>query len=209
MIYTIFPPSTILELRDEFGVFSGESRAAGLSGELKYLLLDRNKSPVGLAVSFEPEWRSVVAGQGSGTDLVQFQTKAMADAALVPERVFVALNASWEPQVTWTNTGETIRDTNVEISAALAGQISEGLFAGGEVRYLASFEGLSFARSTNSGIFIGPTLYAKLSERAFVAASWSIRIGGVIREREPLPDFGNVPDSTESHHVRLRAGVNF
>jgi hypothetical protein len=151
----------------------------------------------------------VVAGQGSGTDLIQFQTKAMLDTALVPERIFVALNASWEPEITWMNTGETIRETDIELSAVLTGRISENLFAGGEVRYLAGFEGLSFARATNSGIFIGPTFYAKLSERAFVAATWSIRVGGAIRERDSLPDFGNVPDATESHHVRVRAGVSF
>jgi hypothetical protein len=205
-----FPAGPSFDLEGDSALLPHWSAAVGLSGELKYRLLERGSSPVGLAISFEPEWRRVVSGRGLGISLVQFQTKFMADAALVPERVFIAANASWEPQVTWMNSGETTRDTNIELSAAVSARLFEGLFVGGEVRYLASFEGLSFKTPPDYGFFVGPTLYAKISERVYVAAAWSIRVGGRIRsDPEPLPDFGNVPDHSESHHVRVKAGVSF
>ena len=187
------------------------SLVTGLSAEAKYRILERGQdSPFGLAVSFEPEWRRAVSGRGTGTSLIQFQTKIMADAAIIPDRLFFAVNASWEPQVTRTPENATVRDSNSEISAALAARLSERLFIGGELRYLVSFEGFSLSNVTDTGVFVGPTVFANLSERASMSAAWSVRVGGQIRsEPEPVPDFGNVPDPLERHHVRLRFSYTF
>lgn len=186
------------------------SLVAIFSGEVKYRILERGPNPIGLSISFEPEWRRAVSGRGFDTSLLQFQTKLMADAALIPERLLVAANISWEPQVTWPSSGGTERDTNVEASAALSVRVRDKVFLGGEIRYLSSFAGLSFQKAPDYGIFIGPTMYAKLSGQAYLAAAWSTRVGGVVRgQPESVPDFGNVPDSAEHHHVRVRIGFNF
>jgi hypothetical protein len=187
------------------------SVVTGLNGEAKYRILERGeKSPIGLSISFEPEWRQVTAGRGVGISLVQFQTKLTADTALISDQLFLAFNASWEPQVTYIPLERTVRDTNVELSAALTTRVREDLFVGGELRYLASFQGLSLSKPTDNGIFIGPTVYAKLSEKAYLSAAWSTRVGGKVRsEPEALPDFGNVPDPLERHHVRVRFGYSF
>src|SRR4051812_36562343 len=97
--------------------------------------------------------------------------------------------------------GMTVRDTNAELSTAVSARVSEGLFIGSELRYLASFDKFSLSKVTDTGVFVGPTVFAKLSERASLSAAWSTRIGGKIRsEPDPVPDFGNVPDPTERHH---------
>lgn len=103
-----------------------------------------------------------------------------------------------------------MRDTNADLSAALSARVLDNVFLGGEVRYLASFEGLSLKKQSDIGVFIGPTIYVMLSERASLAAAWSMRVGGKVRsEPDLLPDFGNVPDPTERHHVKIRFGYSF
>lgn len=209
--YRLSPPEGADEDEEGIpGLGKRRSLVSSLSGEAKYRLLERGPSPVGLSVSLEPEWRRVVSGRGRNTRLVQLQTKLMADVALVPDRVFAAVNLSWEPQATWAEAGRFVRDTNVEASAAIAARVWNGIFLGGEIRYLASFDGLAFRKAPSYGVFVGPTLQARLSDRVALGVAWSARIGGVTRSKpEPVPDFGNVPDPGERHHLRVKFGYSF
>lgn len=191
-------------------VLARTSTVTGLSGELKYSILERGSNPIGVAISLEPEVRRVINGAGFNTQLAELETKLMLDFEIIPGRVLGALNASWQPQVTFEGSRVLGRDTNLEFSGSVVTQIASGIFLGGEARYVSAFEGLSFRRAPDYGIFIGPTAYARLSEKLYVSAAWGIRIGGVIRgEPESLPDFGDVPDPAEKHLVRIKIGASF
>lgn len=199
------------DLNEVLPLFHRRSLAQSLSGELKYRIIERGQqSPIGLAISFEPQFKRVLDGRGFHTRLFQFETRLIADTALIPDRLFLAANLAWEPGITRTFENKTERDTTVQASLALAGRVAEGVFLGVEARYLASFEGYSFQKPPDYGIFVGPTLYAKLSDKVNVSAAYGRRIGGVIRNApEPVPDFGNVPAPAERHHLRVKVGYAF
>jgi len=192
-------------------LFHRRSIAQSLSGDLKYRLLERGpENPIGLALALEPQYRRVLDGRGFHTQLFQFETRLIADTALIPDRLFAAANLAWEPGITRTFEKKTARDTTVQASLALAGRVAESVFLGAEARYLGSFEGYAFRKSPDFGIFVGPTLYAKLNEKVSVSAAYGTRVGGVIRKApEPVPDFGNVPAPAERHHLRVKVGYTF
>jgi len=191
--------------------FHRHSLVQSLSGELKYRIVERGpERPIGFAISLEPQFKRVLDGRGFHTQLFQFETRLIADAALIPDRLFVAANLAWEPGITRTFENKTERDTTVQASLALAGRLIEAIFVGVEARYVASFEGYAFRKPQDYGIFVGPTIYAKLSEKVNVSAGYGTRVGGVIRKTaEPVPDFGNVPAPSERHHLRLKVGYTF
>ena len=192
-------------------LFHRQSLAQSLSGDLKYRILERGpENPIGLALALEPQYRRVLDGRGFHTQLFQFETRLIADTALIPDRLFAAANLAWEPGITSTFEKKTARDTTVQASLALAGRVAESVFLGAEARYLGSFEGYTFRKPPDFGIFVGPTFFAKLSEKVNVSAAYGIRVGGVIRKApEPVPDFGNVPAPAERHHVRVKVGYTF
>ena len=46
------------------------------------------------------------------------------------------------------------------------------------MRYMRSFDGLGLDRFTGNALFVGPTFYAKFSEKAWMSAVSRDRVGG-------------------------------
>jgi hypothetical protein len=64
---------------------------------------------------------------------------------LIPGCLFAALNVSYEPEQTRLRaSGETLRESMLEIGAALAMQVTPNVFIGAEARSLRHYEGLGF-----------------------------------------------------------------
>ena len=57
-------------------------------------------------------------------------------------------------------------------------QIRSGIFFGGEARYLRQYDGFGLDSLAGQGFFAGPTLYVKLSERAWITLAWSSQVAG-------------------------------
>jgi hypothetical protein len=55
------------------------------------------------------------------------------------------------------------------------------------------------------GFFIGPTIYFKLSERAWIAAAWSAQVAGQATTAAGSLDLVNF----ERRQARLQFGINF
>src|ERR1043166_5773717 len=71
-------------------------RPSGFFGEIRYLLLDRPASPVAVTVSFEPNYRGFDETSGLPVQNFEFETKIMADAELVKNRVYAAANLTYD-----------------------------------------------------------------------------------------------------------------
>jgi hypothetical protein len=56
------------------------------------------------------------------------------------------------------------------------------VFAGAELRYLRAHQRLRFQQFEGPPLFLGPTLYAKLSDRISVSAAFSSQIAGRSQE---------------------------
>jgi hypothetical protein len=71
----------------------------GLSVELKYRIIERTtENPFGFAIQIEPRWSRVADVEGRGQNSFSLETKLLADLRIIPDRLWLASNASWEPE---------------------------------------------------------------------------------------------------------------
>src|SRR5262249_4109135 len=81
----------------------------GLFGELRYLLVERSQtSPFALTLSFEPVWRRIDETGGERVTNFELETRLHLDTELVENRVFLGVNAMYEPE--WTRAGDRALD---------------------------------------------------------------------------------------------------
>ncbi|HWK66675.1 MAG TPA: hypothetical protein VNS34_17245 [Rhizobiaceae bacterium] len=149
----------------------------GLSAEMKYRILSRENSPVGLAFSIEPEWTRFEDDSGERADGFELNTNLMLDRELVAEKLYGAINFRYAPE--WTDGDDgTEKESALEASGALAWQVTPGFFLGGELRYLAGYEGLTFDEFEGSAFYVGPSVYAQLTRAAFLKVAYSYQVAG-------------------------------
>jgi hypothetical protein len=178
----------------------------GLGADIRYRLLDRATAPFGLAIGAEPHWSrsDEVTGEPAhqyGVDFV-----AAADWEVVPNRVVAAFNLLYQPETTRLKlTGTWSQDSTAGVAMAVMGQVRPGIFVGAEARYLRLYDGSGFDNLAGEGFFAGPTIYFKLSERAWLAAGWSAQVAGHATASIGSLDLVNF----ERHQARVLFGVNF
>jgi hypothetical protein len=178
----------------------------GLGADIRYRLLDRATAPFGLAVGAEPHWgrSDEVTGERAhqyGVDFV-----AAADWEVVPNRVVAAFNLLYQPETTRSKlTGTWSQDSTAGVAMAVMGQVRPGIFVGAEARYLRVYDGSGFDNLAGEGFFVGPSIYFKLSERAWLAAAWSAQAAGHATATIGSLDLVNF----ERHQARVLFGVNF
>jgi hypothetical protein len=84
-------------------------------------------------------------------------------------------------------------------------QVRPGIFVGAEARYLRRYEGLGLDRFAGHALFIGPTIYANLSEHSWVALAWSTQVAGRSVDDPGRLDLTNF----ERHQARVLFGFTF
>lgn len=178
----------------------------GLSADIRYRLLNRATAPFGFAIGAEPRWSRSddVTGEPArqyGVDFV-----AAADWEVVPNRVVAAFNLLYQPETTRSKlTGTWSQDSTAGIAMALMAQLRSGIFVGAEARYLRVYDGSGFDNLAGEGFFVGPTIYFKLSERAWITAAWSAQVAGHATATVGSLDLVNF----ERQQARVLFGVNF
>jgi hypothetical protein len=178
----------------------------GVSVDLRYRFLDRSSAPFGLILAAEThadrmDERSGQHARGYGTDF------ALAfDRELIPNKLVAAVNLLYQPE--WTSflaTDRTERDVTLGVAGAAMAQVQPGILIGGEVRYLRKYEGFGLDVFAGHALFVGPTMFVRLSERSRPTAAWSFQIAGrsaTMAGPLDLVDF-------ERHQARLIYGINF
>lgn len=176
----------------------------GLSAELKYRFLSWEHAPFGLAVSVEPEWSRYEDDSGERADGFELPFKLMIDKELVSETLFGAINILYAPE--WTDGEEgTEKESTLEISGALSWQVSPGIFLGGELRYLAGYEGLAFEHFEGGAFYVGPSIYCQISKSAYLKAAYSYQVAGSSPESDGNLDL----ISHERQQLKLNLGIEF
>ncbi len=202
--FSNFDIKRIYDLEDTSGGGFG-----GLSFELKYRILDYRTAPFGLSFSIEPEWARYDETSGEGGTAYGIEFRLAADKELVKDFLFGAINLVYEPE--WERESEDgwsfwSSGSGLEVSGALTAQVVKDIFLGGEIRYLAAFDGAALNSQQGWGLFIGPTLYAQVTENFYVKAAWSIQLTGAADEvwgsNLDLVDF-------ERQQARLQVGYQF
>jgi hypothetical protein len=181
----------------------GDLALQALSLEMRYRLLDRERAPFGLTFGVQPHWGFVEDASGARADQHGAEFSIAADKELVEKRIYGAFNLLYEPEQTRLHgAGQTERESTLGVSAAVAAQVRPGLFWGAEVRYLRRYEGLALDSLAGHAVYIGPTLYAKLSETFWLSAAWNFQVAGSAIGAPDLPNF-------DRHQAKLRFGRDF
>ena len=174
--------------------------------ELRYRLLNRERAPFGLTVGFDPRWARVDETGGAPVDQYGGAFLLIADKELVDKLIFAAFNFIYEPELTRSRvTGDWEHTSELGVSAAITMQVRPGVLIGAEARYMRSFDGLGLDRFTGNALFVGPTFYARFSEKTWMSAAWSAQIAGHAHNEIGSLDFTNF----ERHRALLRFGYNF
>jgi hypothetical protein len=178
----------------------------GFSADIRYRLLDRASAPFGLAIGAEPHWGRAddVTGEPASQYGVDFV--AAADWEIVPDRIVAAFNLLYQPETMRTKlTGTWSQESTAGVAFAVMGQVHSGIFIGGEARYLRQYDGFGLDSLAGQGFFVGPTVYFKLSERAWMTIAWSAQVAGQATAVAGSLDLVNF----ERRQARILFGVNF
>jgi hypothetical protein len=177
-----------------------------VSFNARFQVLDRDHSPFGLTLSVEPHWG--FADEASGVPIRHFGWDGllMVDRALVPDRLFGAFNLHFDTDRTRPlASGGAQQEPALGIGAALAGQVMSGVWVGGEVRYFRSYEGAGLDTLTGQAVYVGPTLWARLGNKAWLSAAFNVQVWGGAAGTTGALDLVNF----ERYQAKLRLGFDF
>jgi hypothetical protein len=203
-------PNIEFAYHDVSGVPGFEDRRGftlqGAGVEFKYRLLNRAYAPFGLTIAASPYGNGIDTATGGRVGQYGIDTAVIIDKELVKDRIYGAFNVLYEPKRThFLATGEDLKDAIFGIAAALTSQVRPGLFLGGEVRHLRSYQGLTFDTFAGEAWYLGPTLYAVLSAQWNLTFAWNAQVSGHATGDPRALDLVNF----DRHQVRLRLGYNF
>ena len=178
----------------------------GLSLELSYRLLDRQKAPFGFTVNVVPQWNRIDDITGAPVAQYGAEISLLIDRELVADRLFGAFNVIYDPETTRSRaTGLWERDTTAGLAAALTAHIASNFFVGLEARYLQKYEGLGLDQLAGQALYVGPTFYIKLSDRYAIAGAWNVQAVGQAAGEAGGLDLKNF----DRHQLKLRLSAEF
>lgn len=178
----------------------------GVSLDLRYRFLDREKNPFGLTLAAESHADRVDETTAARVRKYGTEFALAFDRELIPDLSVAALNLIYQPE--WTRmlaNGRTERESTVGAALAVMAQIRPVFSLGGEARYFRKYEGIGLDDFVGQALFVGPTLFLKLSDRSRLTANWSFQAWGRSAGSTAALDLVNF----ERHQARLVLGVNF
>jgi hypothetical protein len=199
------------------GVQGLDDRSTGgvgqVGAEFKYRFVNREQHGFGLALSLEPQLGFVEDDSGQRGTRTALEARLSADTELVPDRVFAALNLSYEPERFRPKYSaepdgdptQTERQSTFGVSGAVTFRLSPTFFAGGELRYLRKYDGLAFGSFEGEALYLGPTLYWQVADKVSLSAAWNAQVTGHAKGQPGALDL----DNFERHQARLKLKVSF
>jgi hypothetical protein len=177
-----------------------------VSVDLRYRFLAREAAPFGMTLAMETHADRVDETTAAAVRTYGTELTLAFDRELIPNLVVAAINLSYAPD--WTRipqTGVAEQDATIGAAFGLMAQVQPGILLGGEARYFRKYEGVGLDAFAGQALFIGPTAYFQLSERARLTATWSVQAWGQHAGSNTALDLVNF----ERHQARLVYGVNF
>jgi hypothetical protein len=172
----------------------------------RFRLLDRNKAPVGMTFSIEPHWGFV--DETKGIPIRHFGTEAaiLMDRELIPGRLLAALNIQFEnDRVRSVAPGALQHESILGTGLALTAQMSSGVWFGGEVRYLRSYEGAALNVFSGQAVYLGPTAFVALPNNYWLSAALNVQVWGRAAGSADSLDL----TIFERYQAKLRVGFSF
>jgi hypothetical protein len=178
----------------------------GLSFQVNYRLIEREKSGVGLAVSAEPHWSRVDDDSGEPINGYGSEFVLAADAEVIPDLLVGVLNVTYEPETSQSRVDDTwSRQNTLGFGSGLMLKLHDNVFAGMEARYLRRYDSIGFSAFAGQAFYLGPTVSISLSEQAWLTAGWSMQIAGRAADADGALDLVNF----DRHRALLAFGLSF
>jgi hypothetical protein len=175
---------------------------AGAFAELRYLAIERTSSnPLAVTLAVEPTVRRIDETGGERVRNFEFETTVNADLELMRNRLYAGFNLLYEPEVTRTALGDTLREAKFGGSAALSFRLASNVVLGGEVWYLRHYDAANLTAFTGDAVMLGPTLYIQFTRKMFMTAAWNTQVWG--------REVGNPVSLNLSEFQRHRAKLKF
>jgi hypothetical protein len=150
----------------------------GFESDFRFVILDRNPSPFAVTLSVEPETRSRDETSGVKVTNYELEAKLEVDTELIKNRLFLGFNLLYEPETTHADLGSWQPESTIGVSAALAFQIVPNVAIGADLWYLRHYDDFTFSNFTGDAIYLGPTLFWKISNKVLMSAAWETQIAG-------------------------------
>ncbi|MBY0299306.1 MAG: hypothetical protein K2X71_25260 [Methylobacterium sp.] len=185
---------------------SGRGGFNGAFLETRARLLDRRTAPIGLTVSLVPSLGTIDAGTGLSARSHGLEAGLLLDRELIPGRLVGAVNLTYAFARTRPDGVDAAElASGLEVSGALAYRVRPNVFLGGELRYLRAYDGIGLDRFAGEAVYLGPTVYASVSDHAWVSFTWGVQVAGrAVGGPGPLD-----LTSFDRHQARLRIGYSF
>jgi hypothetical protein len=178
----------------------------GASLDLRYRFLDRDAAPFGLTLAMETHGDRIDETTGGRTSNFGAELTLAIERDLIPHMAVATLNLSYQPE--WTHfAGQPAEDQEATLGVAFGvmAQLRPGFLLGGEARYFRKYDGFGLEALSGQAVFVGPTAYFQLSERARITATWGIQAWGRSAGNGAALDLVNF----ERHQAKLVFGLNF
>jgi hypothetical protein len=178
----------------------------GVSLDLRYRFLDREKDPFGLTLAAESRADRIDETTAARVRKYGTEFTLAFDRELIPDLSVMALNLTYQPE--WSRifaTGQAEQESTIGAAIAVMAQIRPGVFLGGEARYFRKYDGIGLNDFAGQALFVGPTVFLKLTDRSRLTANWSFQAWGRSAGSTAALDLVNF----ERHQARLVLGVNF
>src|SRR5262249_24872434 len=115
-------------------------------------------------------------------------------------------NLLYEPQASQAvASGAWSREAVLGAGAGVMTQVRPGLLIGAELRHLRQYASLGPHDLAGYATFLGPTLFARISDHWRLTAAWSVQIAGHTAGEDHALDLANFT----RHEARLRIGYEF
>jgi hypothetical protein len=209
-----FTPSQFVQI--EFGALGSTHNIGGVTdlddrnqvafaggfAEFRYLAIERtSNNPLSVTVAFEPNVRLADETSGEPVHNYEFETTVNADLELMRNRLYAGFNLLYEPEVTQTLIGDTVREATFGGSAALSLRVMSNVVLGGEVWYLRHYDAVNLTSFTGDAVMLGPSLYVRFTPKMFMTAAWNAQVWG--------REIGNPVSLNLSEFQRQRARLKF
>jgi hypothetical protein len=156
-----------------------QTSIGGGSVEFRYKLLDRDKSPFGLTLHFQPGYNRIDEATGLGVEQYGNEFLALMDKEIIKDRLWGAVNIGYGVAATrLKTTNEWSHDSDLSIHGAMSYKFFPGFLAGGEIRYVRAYDGLGLDRFKGDAVYLGPTFSTKLAKNVGLSGTVNFQVAG-------------------------------
>jgi hypothetical protein len=97
------------------------------------------------------------------------------------------------------------REATFGVFASVTTRVETGTFVGVEARYLRRYEGLGLDPFAGEALFVGPTMFVRLSKALAISGAWDVQVAGRAVAVPGALDLTHF----ERHQATLRLEYNF